>query len=302
MKKIYLTFDIETIVSKLSYNPNFYTNVMLGAIYIADELFKRNLKATFFISMSPKTNDLDSNEYQENTRNLIKLLSCYSNIKLQPHIHMKNLPLGFDTQNDGFAFYTLEEQIKALKWAKSFFEALQINVDSFRPGSYSANTQYYEALSKAGYKFSSIMKKDNIHIDTIRNNVEVETPYMAEFGLMEYPVTSLLFHSIKNKDEVINLSPDFFTYKSIEKYIDGLNYLNINYHSFSIFTNRFARENHKNILMNNLKYIIFEKPLIKFLRLFDYEIINRNTIFRHAFIDWMNGIEKYSENTYWIGE
>lgn len=302
MKKIYLTFDIETIISKLSYNPNFYTNVLLGTIYIAQALEKRNMKATFFISLSPKTNEINSQEYIENIHSLIGLLKRFKNIKIQPHLHMKNLPLSFNTTSDKFSEYTLDEQIEALRWAKEIFESHRIKVDSFRPGSYSANKQYYEALSKAGYKYSTIMKFDEVHIDTIKDKVIIKTSEKVDYDIIEYPVTSLLIKSIKKREEVVNLSPDFFTYDSIQKYIEQSEYLNINFHSFSIFTNRFARENHEKLLINNLKYFLFEKPLLKLLKPLGYEVINHHTLFRNTFIDWINEMEVYADNTYFIGE
>jgi hypothetical protein len=302
MKKIYLTFDVETIVSRMSYNPNFYTNVLLGAIYIAQELEKRNMKATFFISLSPKTDEIDSSEYIESIQSLIGLLKKYKNIKIQPHMHMKNLPLTFNTVSDKFSEYTLHEQIEALTWAKEIFEGHGIEVDSFRPGSYSANKQYYEALSKAGYKYSSIMKFNEVDIDTIRDIVAIKTLEKVDYGIIEYPVTSLLIKSIKRKEEVVNLSPDFFTYSSVQKYIEQSEYVNINFHSFSIFSNRLARENHEKLLVNNIKYIFFEKPLIKLLKPFGYEVINHNTLFRNAFIDWIDGMELFANDTYFIGE
>jgi hypothetical protein len=302
MKKIYLTFDIETIISRISYNPNFYTNVFLGTIFLADELKKRDLKATFFISLSPKCDDIPFEEYFEKIESLIEILKGYKNLNLQPHLHMKNTPFDFDTKSDKFADYSFDEQYQALKWAKEVFEKHGIEADSFRPGTYSANPQYYQALEQAGYKYSSIMKQEPFHINTLTNSLNIETPYTTEFNIIEYPVTSVRIKSIKNKEETINLSPDFFTYESMKKYIEDANYLNINFHSFSIFTNRFARENLNGIMGNNIKYLLFEKPLIKILKLFNYEVINHNTLFKGEFIKWMNQLQKAPEECYFIGE
>ena len=41
MKKIYLTFDLETIISRVSFNPTIYTNIVLGTYYIVKELERR---------------------------------------------------------------------------------------------------------------------------------------------------------------------------------------------------------------------------------------------------------------------
>jgi len=294
---------METIVSKLSFNPNIYTNLMLGSLYIAKELERKSLKATFFISLAPKTDVVNTDEYIENAKMLIRALSSYQNIKLQPHIHMKNLPLSFETKSDLFSEYTLEQQVEALIWAKKIFLECGVKeVDSFRPGSYSANEQYYEALQKAGYKYSSIMKKENVHYDMIRHQLSTEKPYITQQQIKEYPVTSLLIKSIKGKEEIINLSPDFFTYNSISEVIEKSDYINVNFHSFSIFTNRLARENHPNQLSNNLKYFLFEKPLIKILKKLGYEVISHNTIFKNSFDQWLIQLQKYNANTYVIGQ
>jgi len=303
MKKIYLTFDMETIVSRLSFNPNIYTNLMLGSLYIAKELEKKALKATFFISLAPKTDVVDTQEYIENAKMLIRALNTYKNIKLQPHIHMKNLPLSFDTPSDLFSDYTLEQQVEALTWAKNIFNECGVKeIDSFRPGSYSANEQYYNALTQAGYKYSSIMIKENIHYDMITQEVTTQVPYKTDQGIIEYPVTSLRFKSIKGKEETINLSPDFFTYNSIKEVFEKSNYINVNFHSFSIFTNRLARENHPKQLINNLKYFFFEKPLIKVLKLCNFELINHQTLFKTSFDNWLVQLEAYKNSTYVIGE
>ncbi len=303
MKKIYLTFDMETIVSRLSFNPNIYTNLMLGSLYIAKELEKKDLKATFFISLAPKTDAVNTDEYIENAKMLIRALTSYKNIQLQPHIHMKNLPLSFETSSDLFSDYTLEQQVEALKWAKNIFLDCGVSeVDAFRPGSYSANEQYYEALKQAGYKYSSIMIKQNIHYDMITKEITTQNPYTAQYGILEYPVTSLRFKSIKGKLETINLSPDFFTYESIEEVFEKSNYININFHSFSIFTNRLARENHPKQMLSNIKYFFFEKPLIKLLKGMGFELINHNTLFKQSFDQWVNALTKYKTNTYVIGQ
>jgi hypothetical protein len=301
MKKIYLTFDIETIISRISYNPNFYTNIFLGAIFLADELKRRELKATFFISLSPKCDDIPFEEYFEKINSLIAILKGYDNLKLQPHLHMKNIPFDFETKSDKFADYKFEEQYKALIWAKEVFEKQDIEVDSFRPGSYSSNPQYYQALKKAGYKYSSIMRKEPVHIDTLTTTMEIEKPVAVDFDIIEYPVTSVKIKSIKNREEIINLSPDFLTYESMRRYIEESDYLNINFHSFSIFTNRFARENHKGVISNNIKYLLFEKPLITLLKFFNFELINLNTLFKSEFINWIDELKKTPQECYFIG-
>ncbi len=300
-KKIYLTFDIETIISKLSYNPGFYSNILSGSLYIANELEKRGLKATFFISLSSKTKLIPNKEYLEEISLIIRALRNFKNIKLQPHLHTFELPLSFDTSSDAFSKYNLEEKIEILQWGKQFFEKFGIEVDSFRSGSYSRDDSYYSALEKSGYKYSSMLLTD-VHIDTLRNCSYQHQPFHAEHDIVEYPVTSVLVKSIKNDIETLNLSPDFFTLDSMRSYIDELNYVNLNFHSFSIFNNRFARENHSDQFRYNMKYLFLEKPIIKILRESEIETIDRNTVFKDELINWLDYIEKKEYQTFFIGE
>lgn len=300
-KKTYLTFDIETIISRFSGNPNFYSNILLGSLYIAEELERRGLKATFFISLSAKTNSISNKVHLEQMNLLLKLLSSFKNIKLQPHLHVLGLPLSFETSNDAFSSYTLEEQIEILKWGKQYFEKFGIEVDSFRPGSYSNDDQYYHALHEAGYKYSSLLLSD-IHINTVDDCVSPTEPFQAEYNIIEYPVTSVGIKSIKNRYETVNLSPDFFTLDSMRTYIDQMDYINLNFHSFSVFNNRLARENHIGQLGNNFKYFFFEKPIVKLLKPFEIETINKNTIFKNELIVWLDHLEKNNTQTFFIGE
>ena len=94
-KKIYLTFDIEIIVSKLSYNPTFYASVIVGALDIAWELKRRNLKGTFYISLSPKAKEINFQEYTDGIKMLVNCLKSFDNIKIEPHIHAYNLPVNY---------------------------------------------------------------------------------------------------------------------------------------------------------------------------------------------------------------
>lgn len=76
MKKIYLTFDIETIVSGLGFNSNYLGGVYLGAMYIAQQLRERNLKDTFFVSLSSKMDEIPNKEYQRVVDWLFKSFDC----------------------------------------------------------------------------------------------------------------------------------------------------------------------------------------------------------------------------------
>lgn len=303
-KKIYLTFDIEIIVSKLSYNPTFYASVIVGALDIAWELKRRNLKGTFYISLSPKAKEINFQDYTDGIKMLVNCLKSFDNIRIEPHIHAYNLPLNFPTNKDKFSTYSHKEQTDLLIWAKAFFANLGVSVSNFRPGSYSTNSYYYDSLKKANFKTSSILQKDKlINIDMIEDEILETPPYLTFNNIKEYPVTSVKIKSVKNrKNEIINLSPDFLTIESVSKYIDKLNYVNINFHSFSMYNNRLARENHKNQLYNNLKFFFFEKLTNYFLRKAKIETINHNTIFKKEFIRWLDYIKSNEYDTYFIGE
>ena len=85
MKKIYLTFDIETIVSGISRNTNCLAGVYLSSMFIAEELRKRSLKATFFISLSSKQNKINQSEYSDF---LIWLIQSFHSTSIARHFYI----------------------------------------------------------------------------------------------------------------------------------------------------------------------------------------------------------------------
>ena len=304
MKKIYLTFDIEVLTSKLSFNPVYWSSVYLGAIYIANELNKRNLKGTFFLSLSTKTSIINHNEYVECLDLLIQSLKQYPNISLQPHLHAFNIPVDFLCLKDKFSSYNYEQQVVLLEWAKQFFDLRGIEANHFRPGGYSINDSYYDALSRAGFLSSSLLlKNENVNINTLTGKCNDIFPFQTKNDIWEYPVTSILVKSIKRgKQEIVNLSPDFFTIDSVKQYIEQISYININFHSFSIFNNRLARENHNHQRKNNLKFLFLEKPINKILRQNHIETLHHNTIFKHELINWLDYFKENKYETFFIGE
>ncbi|MBL4879751.1 MAG: hypothetical protein JKX82_00370 [Oleispira sp.] len=304
-KKIYLTFDIETIVSRLSYNPTFHASVFLGGMYIAHELKKRNLKATFYISLSPKGKEIPFLKYIDTINLLIDSLKSFENIKIEPHIHAYKLPVSFDCLEDEFSKYDKDQQKELLTWSKEFFKKHEIRVKNFRPGGYNVNDSYYEALSETGFDSSSVLIKngDTVNIDLLTGKTQEYFPFITKHGVKEYPVTSVRVKSIKRGvTEIINLSPDFFTIESVKTHIERLSYVNINFHSFSMYNNRLARENHQHQIYNNIKFLLLEKWINKFLRRKKIETINHNTIFAKEFVRWVDFIEKKGYSTYFIGE
>jgi len=303
MKKIYFTFDIETIVSGISYNANYLAGVYLGAMFIANELRMRDMKATFFISLSSKQANINKDDYRNLLQWLIQSLKSYDNIKIAPHIHAYNLPVSFECKFDEFNKYSNEQQIEMLIYAKNFFHQQGYEVDTFRPGGFSINESYYSSLCKAGYKYSSILEKDQIaNINMITGEICQNTPYTPCHDILEYPVTSIKVFSIKSKIELLNLSPDFFRLDSVEEYLARLNYVNINFHSFSIYLNRLIRENHDGQFYKNIKFILFENSLNKILRLTSIQALNTKTVMSTNLIEWFNIIRKKCYNTYFIGE
>jgi hypothetical protein len=302
MKKVYFTVDIEPIVSRVSFNPTILNNVILGSIYIAKEMRERNLKATFFVSLSPKTPKISFKEYNIYVKTLIQILKPFDNIRIEPHLHVLGIPMPFNTQNDQFSAYDLNQAIQLLCWAKDDLISIGLNPVAFRPGGFKQSGGYYEALKKAGFKFSSTLNIEKPVFSLIKGELNQVKILQDPSGITEYPVTGVEIKSIKGRREVINLSPDFFTLDSIKDYLHKLDYININFHSFSIYANRFARENHEGQLKNNLKYLFLEKPLNSILSKFRLELINKETLFRNEFIKWIDFLKDNNYKTYFIGE
>ncbi|TDL99955.1 MAG: hypothetical protein C4K58_01550 [Flavobacteriaceae bacterium] len=303
MKKIYLTFDIETIVSGISKDSNYLTGVYLASMFIAEEMRKRQLKGTFFISLSSKQNEIDQSIYLEFIKWLLHSLKSYENIKIEPHLHALNLPVSFETKYDEFNKYDLNKQKELLVYAKDFFQSQNIHVNSFRPGGFSVNEFYYDSLFESGYKNSSILQKEEKPtINLVTGEIEKNNVYQTKNGIKEYPVTSIKIRSIKGKEELVNLSPDFFKLSTVENYINKLDYININFHSFSIYQNRLIRETHDNQFYKSLKFILLESPLKRFLKLTSIQTLNTNTVFANELLCWLDYIEQNSFETYFIGD
>ncbi len=303
MKKIYLTFDIETIVSGISKNEDYLLGVYLSSMFMAEELRKRELKATFFISISSKQKNINQDEYTEFVKWLIFSLKPYDNIKIEPHVHAYNLPLSFECKYDEFDKYDYAEQVELLTYAKNFFKQEGVETISFRPGGFSSNKSYYQALKEAGYQNSSILERNKeANIDLIAGKTVESGIYTTGNGVVEYPVTSVRIKSIKGKEEIINLSPDFLTLASVEKHIRELNYVNINFHSFSIYLNRLVRENHKGLVWENIKFLMFENILKNILKLTNIRTYNKSTVMSNELMNWLDFVEDNKYNTYFIGE
>lgn len=302
--KVYLTFDIETVVARYSKNNNCYASICLAPLMIAYYLKKRNLKGTFFISLSPKTKNIDYISYRTYLEILLNGLRGFENIKLAPHIHAYSLPVNFPCKTDRFDKYTLEQQIAILNWAKELFYQFGYNIDSFRPGGYFTNEFYYRALEDSGYKYSSIMnRKEPPVINLVNNDLLINRPFFATNSIKEYPITSVKIKSIKGNEEIINLSPDFLVLDSTKTFLDRMEYININFHSFNFLLTKLIRENHKNIFWHNFKYLFFERILNNILEKLDIYTIYGNTILKNELINYM---DYFSSNeiflTKFIGE
>lgn len=301
--KVYLTFDIETITSRFSRNLDFQTTVLLGAITIAHELKKRNLNAIFFISMSPKFEGVDIEEYYDNLRMLINVLKHFENIELAPHIHAFGIPMNFATSSDSFDSYSAEQCTELLEFAKSFFGQCGVDVKSFRAGGFKICDQYYDVLSKSGYIASSTLeKREKPVIDLVNNVCNPNSPRYENSGIMEYPVTSVLIRSIKRRSELINLSPDFLTLRSVQGAFSDLNYINMNFHSFSMYSNRLIRENHKGLVIKNIQYLLFEKIIGVIGSRFGLRVYKAETVFHAELLVWLDYFGSDEFHTLFMGK
>lgn len=303
MKKIYLTFDIETIMSRSGRSNEFYSSVFLGAIYIAEELKKRKLKGTFFISLSAKTFSINYNDYHNMVRSLISILKHYDNIVLAPHMHATNLPVGFQCKSDRFSDYNYSQQVELLDFAKTVFNDFDLKCEIFRPGGFLANSSYYKALSDSGFKYSSVLIKEvDPVLNLISKEINTNDIFLANNDIVEYPLTSVLVNSVFLRKEILNLSPDFFTLDSIKSAFEKLDYICVNFHSFSVFQNRFLRENHNHQFRNNLLFMAFEKHINKFLEHRSISTINDKTLTKIELSKWLDYISENELTTCFIGE
>ncbi len=303
MKKTYITVDIETIVSGISKNKNSLAGVYLGAMFIAHELRKRNLKATFFISLSSKQKSIDNTEYLDLIKCLVLSLKSFENIKIASHLHAFELPMDFECDSDDFGAYNQEQQVSMLRFSKDFFTDLDCDVDAFRPGGFRRNEFYYSALEEAGFKYSSTMSKnDKPNINLITGKLSNTNQVNCQGKVLEYPVTTVELMSIKKRVEIQNLSPDFLSIESVKPHLDNLEYININFHSFSIYLNRLVRENHTGLFWNNIRFLAIDKMLDFMANLFGIHTFKSDTIVKNSFLDWVEFLEEKKYETYFIGE
>lgn len=278
-KQVYLTFDIEIVTARFSKNSNYLSALCIAPLIMAKLLKERGLKATFFISLSPKIHEANFSFYEYYLDIILTSLKGYNNIQIAPHIHARNTPMEFATTEDRFDRYNNEQQIALLNWAKSYFAKYGIETDTFRSGGYFQTENHYKNLKNAGFnKSSQLFRKETPNIDMVSGNVHASEPYMVN-DVLEHPVTSVKIMSIKRKLEVINLSPEFLTLESVKPYIEKLPYINLVFHSFSLLTPKLIRENHKNLFFENLKFILFQRPLNIFLEALNiFPIYNNNTL------------------------
>ncbi|GAA6133764.1 hypothetical protein NBRC116188_05530 [Oceaniserpentilla sp. 4NH20-0058] len=298
-KPVYLSFDIEVVVSKRSKNTESIITVVAGAMEIARLLEDRKLKGTFFVSLSSKDKSIDRDEYLSRVKFLIKSLSQFQHIEIQPHLHCHNLPMSFVSESDNFNDYTSQQQLQMLTWAKDVMAECGVSVTGFRAGGYKTDAKYYDVLKQAGYKYSSTLDQTLVpDIDLITGNCD-RKPVVKEIdGIKEVNVTSVKVKSIKpGVTEVVNLSPDFFTIESVQPYFKALDFINVNFHSFSMLSNRLARENHKNQFSLNLRYMLLEKPFNQIARKLDLHTYQLNTVFAKELIKWLDEFQSSEYKT-----
>lgn len=294
-KKLYLTFDIEIVTAKISKNTDYLSSICIAPLLIAKALKDRGLNGVFFICLSPKIHKTTFNEYEYFLDILLNSLKSFDNIQIAPHIHARNLKMEFSTLEDRFDKYNSEEQIKLLSWAKDFFSKYNIEVNLFRSGGYFHNDDYYQNLKSSGYKMSSLLSRKEIaNINFITKEIFFNKPTSIE-GIIEFPVTSVKIKSIKGKEEVVNLSPEFFTLDSVKNYLEKLDYININFHSFSFLAPKLIRENHSYLFFKNVKYLFIERPLNLLAKKMGLTIIYNNTILKKELIKYLDYFEQNND-------
>ncbi len=265
-KELRLTYDLETVTTGFSLSADYWHGVMMGSLILARELEKRNLKATFFLSLSRKTALIPQDNFDNMLDTLVSSLRGFDNVQLQPHIHAFNLPVGFECKSDFFSDYSEEQQMAMLQYAKDFFKKHGLYATAFRPGGYHLTDQYYRVLAKSGIKASSVLDSTlPSHIDLVDNKINDVSTKFDRNGVREIPVTAVRIKSVKHKIETINLSPDFFALDTIRDKMEQLPSLTINAHSFSMFIPRLMRETHKGQATYNLKFMLFNRLLNKFM-------------------------------------
>ncbi len=287
-KTLRLTYDLETVTTGFSLSADYWHGVLMGALVLARELEKRDLKATFFLALSRKTALIPSKDFNGMLDTLVSSLRGFGNIRLQPHIHAFDLPVGFECKSDFFSDYSEEQQMELLAYAKDFFEKHGLKATAFRPGGYHLTEQYYRVLARSGFAVSSVLDSSlPPHIDLVDGKINVLAPEFKRSGVVEIPVTAVRINSIKHRIETVNLSPDFFALETICEQMEQLESLTINAHSFSMFIPRLMRETHKGQTSYNMKFMMFS-------RLFNRSLV-RNGIFP-MYKDTMAG----KENIRWL--
>ncbi len=300
---IFFSVDVEITDHRLSYSENLDTNLLLPYVKLAEYLAQNEIKATFYLSIAPKALGISWDDYQRCLKQIIRInQSVYSDyIRLQPHLHCLNLPFDYAKGSDFFLDYEPKQQVEMLKFSKHFMEDLGVEVDSFRPGGFKNSPTYYESLEEAGFLYSSTMRKDlKPAMDLVNKRVDKQHGIFKEGGITEYPVTSVFLNSVKGGEDTINLSPDFFEYEAIETYLKQMEFMVVNFHSFSLCHGRPVRELFQSRRKETFKHLVREFVLKKISKPFDVELVT-NTIYERQFYNWSEKLLK-PNNCKWIGE
>ena len=64
--------------------------------------------------------------------------------------------------------------------------------------------------------------------------------------------------------------------------------VNVNFHSFSMYSNRLARENHPEQWRNNLSFLLLEKPIRKLNQMIGMSAFSTTTIFSNQLVAWLD--------------
>lgn len=301
---LYFTVDVEITDHRLSYSENLDTQLTLPYFELAERFCEADVKATFYLSIAPKALGIDWNDYLRCLKRILRYNrnEFASHIRIQPHLHCLNLPFDYCKGSDFFSDYTPEQQVEMLKLGRQICEDGGVEVTSFRPGGFKNSDDYYAALAEAGFAISSTMRLDrNPAIDLKSGAIDREHGvFEAAHGVIEYPVTSVHLHSVKGRDETINLSPDFFELASVGQQMRQLDYINLNFHSFSWYHGRPVRERFPNMRKETIKHLIREFVMKKLLKPLDADIVT-DTIYREHFDQWLAKLPQQG-NCLWVGE
>jgi hypothetical protein len=141
---------------------------------------------------------------------------------------------------------------------------------------------------------SLLFRNERENINFITNQSFTSKPRIVN-GILEFPVSSVKVKFIKGKEEVVNLSPEFFTLESVKNNLKKLDYININFHSFSLLVPKLIRENHNFLILRNLKFLILERLLNIILNKIGITPIYNNAVLKRELFNYLDYFEENND-------